>query len=606
MIEFEIPFVCLIFTSLIFLVFFLKKKVELEENFYYKNILIFTLLVNTTNFISHYLASIYAKEKISKSFAFVFSNINKLGSLFIVIITINILSYIFYISYEKYRKNFKRNNFINIIIYLIVGILIFVLKFDVYQIGGITSGQGSSIILTFSLAFINLLIALIISIYHFKNYDKRYYAIYFIITLIFLLGIFVFFHPQFNIYDLILSLLCYLMYFSIENPDVKMLNEVTFAKEQAEKANNAKSEFLSSMSHEIRTPLNAIVGFSTDLKEKIQDEEQKEEINDIVMASESLLEIVNGILDISKIEANKLEIVNTEYSFRKVFDELVVLAKARLGEKSLDYRVNYDESIPKYLYGDYARLKQIILNLLTNAIKYTNDGYIDFSVNSVKKDNICRLIISVEDSGIGIKQENIDKLFSKFERFDKERNITIEGTGLGLAITKKLVELMNGKIVAQSVYGKGSKFTVAIDQVIVNKEIEEKKEVKNIVNDFSKYKVLVVDDNLINLKVATKLLENFKLKIDTCESGFSCLDKINNQEKYDLILMDDMMPKLSGVETLKKLQEIEGFSIPVIALTANAISGMKEKYLNDGFNDYLAKPIDKIELQRVLEEFLTK
>ena len=336
MIEFEIPFVCLIFTSLIFLVFFLKKKVELEENFYYKNILIFTLLVNTTNFISHYLASIYAKKNISDTFAFVFSNINKLGSLFIVIITINILSYILYISYEKYRKNFKRNNIINTIIYLIVGILIFLLKFNVYQIGGITSGQGSSIILTFSLAFINLIIALIISICHFKNYDKRYYAIYFIITLIFLLGIFVFFHPQFNIYDLILSLLCYLMYFTIENPDIKMLNEVTLAKEQAEKANNAKSEFLSSMSHEIRTPLNAIVGFSEDLKEKIQDEEQKEEINDIVMASESLLEIVNGILDISKIEANKLEIVNTEYSFKKVFDELVILTKARLGEKPLD------------------------------------------------------------------------------------------------------------------------------------------------------------------------------------------------------------------------------------------------------------------------------
>ena len=212
--------------QLIALVFFLKKKIELQENFFYKNILIFTLCVNTTNFVSHYLANIYAKDGLTETFSNIFANINKLGSLFIVIITMNILSYIMYISYAKYRDNFKRNTIINTIIYFIIGIFIFILDFEVYQIGGVTSGQGSAVILTFGLAFINLIIALVIALLNIKKYDKRYNAIYYIIPLLFFLGLFVMFHPQFNIYDLILSLLCYLMYFTIENPDVKLISNL--------------------------------------------------------------------------------------------------------------------------------------------------------------------------------------------------------------------------------------------------------------------------------------------------------------------------------------------------------------------------------------------
>ena len=419
-----------------------------------------------------------------------------------------------------------------------------------------------------------------------------------------------FFYHQFLLIVPSHAIAIVLMYHTIENPDIKMIKELNIARDQAEKANNAKTEFLSNMSHEIRTPLNAIVGFSQALSEEDIPPSAKEEVKDIIMASDSLLELVNGILDISKIEAGKLEIVNTEYNFKKIWDELILLTKARMGEKALDFRYIYDESIPNILYGDYARLKQIILNLLTNAVKYTKEGYIEMKVNSFKKDDICRLIISVEDSGIGIKQENISKLFQKFERFDLENNITIEGTGLGLAITKRLIELMNGQIVVQSIYGKGSKFIISIDQRIVKKEIIEKdvdlkeKSLKNFNGEG--IKILVVDDNKINLKVAQRLLQNYNLEVTLCESGFECLEKINNKENYSLILMDDMMPKMNGKETFNKLKEIPNFSTPVIALTANAISGMKEQYLKLGFSDYLAKPIERSELDRVINKFLNK
>ena len=287
-------------------------------------------------------------------------------------------------------------------------------------------------------------------------------------------------------------------------------------------------------------------------------------------------------------------------------DELITLSKGRLGDKPIEFKTNIDPSIPKVLYGDVSRIKQICVNILTNAIKYTKEGWIEFKISGVIKNNVCRLIISVEDTGIGIKKENIDKLFNKFERLDLEDNITIEGTGLGLAITKKLVELMNGKIVVQSVFGKGSKFTVSIDQRIVKNptiKLEDSPEPVEKIKTHNK-KVLIVDDNKINLKVAERLLKSYGIDTESVESGAAALEKIQNGEKYDMILLDDMMPKMSGVETLKKLKEIPGFKIITIALTANALTGMREKYLQDGFDDYLAKPINKDELNRIINKYL--
>lgn len=513
--------------------------------------------------------------------------------------------YVTYLDEEKYnkaKKIFLTLDIIAILIEFILPINIISTK----EVMGVT-GVGPAFVFLISSFYVIVNIIILIKNYKkIKNKKNLPFLFFLIFTIIaMLLRVY---NPTLIVIPAIIVYINMIMYFTIENPDVKLIEEINIAKESAIKASNAKTEFLSNMSHEIRTPLNAIVGFSEALQsdERIP-VEAKEDIKDIVMASDSLLEIVNGILDISKIEADKLEIINTTYSPKKVFDELVVLTRGRLGfEKKIEFKTSFSSDIPATLYGDYARVKQIVLNLLTNAVKYTNEGYISFTVECVNiNKDLCRLIISVEDSGIGIKKDKIDKLFTKFERLDEEKNITIEGTGLGLAITKKLVELMHGKMVVQSIYGKGSKFTVSLDQKIVaTKEKEEIKEKTVVKGNYKGKRVLVVDDNKLNLKVAERLLREYNLFVDEVASGFDAIDRINMGVPYNLILMDDMMPKMSGCETLKELKKNKDFHTKIVALTANAISGMREKYLSVGFDDYLAKPIKKEELEVILDKYL--
>ena len=592
----------LAFVLIIAIVYFRKKKVNTIEIKLFTNILLLTIACLIFEIMS--------------AFAFMNSIVWLkifLKKLFLISMVLLVVNYLKYTIILIKGIDYKFSKIENIIFYSFQFIVSLVILFSSLYLNigsdGIvinSYGLAQSIASGTCMALIVLIVILLVMNVK-KISSKRAVPLLFLVILMFCAGYVQILFPSILLINFCLSIVVVIMSMTIENPDVKVIEQLNIARDTAEKANEAKTDFLSNMSHEIRTPLNAIVGFSNLLLEdETVPDSAKDEVRDIVMASDNLLEIVNGILDISKIEANKLEIVNTEYVFSKMCDELVALSIGRLGDKPIEFKTSFDPSIPKVLYGDVSRIKQICVNILTNAIKYTKEGWIEFKISGVIKNNVCRLIISVEDTGIGIKKENIDKLFNKFERLDLEDNITIEGTGLGLAITKKLVELMNGKIVVQSVFGKGSKFTVSIDQRIVKNptiKLEDSPEPVEEIKTHNK-KVLIVDDNKINLKVAERLLESYGIDTESVESGAAALEKIQNGEKYDMILLDDMMPKMSGVETLKKLKEIPGFKIITIALTANALTGMREKYLQDGFDDYLAKPINKNELNRIINKYL--
>ena len=586
--------------------FFTKKRIKsIETNLY--GLLIITNLIGT-------ILGVSCNYTIRNMDVIPIINIITSKALLVYYLTwITLFSiYIFLIGKSK-EKNSRYIKFVYTIfsiLFIIVLLLIIYLPLYFYFKDNIVYSYGPAANLLYILIPLYIFSFVIPMIKNFKkNNTKKYIPLFIFIIFGTLVMVIQKRNPGLLLMTSMETFVTFLMYFTIENPDVNLINELNMAKDQAEKANRAKTDFLSSMSHEIRTPLNAIVGFSNSLNDnKDIPESAKADVKDILVASDNLLEIVNGVLDISKIEANKIEIIKKEYDTKKMLDELSKLTKVRIGEKPIEFITKFDESLPRVLYGDQTRVKQVILNILTNAAKYTDKGKIIFSVQSVIKDDACRMIVSVEDTGRGIKKESIDKLFTKFERLDEDRNTTIEGTGLGLAITKKLVELMHGKIVVQSKYGEGSKFTVSIDQKIVKNptiSLDDNSNSNLEVIDLKGKKVLVVDDNKLNLKVATRLLTPYNLEIVTSESGFDAIELLKNN-KYDLILMDDMMPKMSGTETLKVIKKKNLYDGPIVVLTANALTGMKEKYIELGFTDYLAKPIEKSELNRVLKTYLTK
>ena len=596
---------------LIGVAYFFKKKVDTLENRVYSSLIIIIFITLILDCLSVSLGLIYPNLYVTNLF----------GKLYLVSILAWVFAftyYIFVISFHKEKNNividrssktyiyFKKYFHLFLLLFVLAGSIVLIAPLNVYGDGKIMYTYGPSAILSYSFAAICIVSWVIFIVLNIKRVGlKKYIPVFAFVVLAGIAVVIQSSFPQYLLVTAAATFITILTYFTIENPDIKIIEQLQLAKEQADKANQAKTDFLSSMSHEIRTPLNAIVGFSDCIRHTDTLEEAKDNAKDIVNASNTLLEIVNGILDISKIEAGKLEIVNSPYDAKELFSSLAKLIKPRMDEKGLDFQVYIAPDLPKVLYGDHANVKKVVTNILSNASKYTDKGFVRYEVNCVNNGDRCRLIISVEDSGRGIKKENIDKLFTKFQRLEEDRNTTIEGTGLGLAITKQLVELMGGKVIVHTVYGEGSKFTIILDQPIEKESALQKVQGPNLTHlDLTGVKILVVDDNTLNLKVSTKLFERYHATIECVDSGFRCLEKIQAGEKYDIILLDDMMPKMSGVETLKKLKQLPNFSTPVVALTANAITGMREKYLADGFNDYLAKPIEKDEMIRVFASIL--
>lgn len=598
--------ICSFIFVLMFIIFyFSKERLNTLDTKMYSCILVTNIIGIMIDVFGYFVFKIYGSE------SFISILISKFYLVYYFLWAYFFLLYIFVISFREKTEYLLQKKFTKpsiILTSIIISLIVLIMPIQITYKDNVAYSSGLSVNMVYGLCFIMVGIMLYCLLRNLKKIStKEYIPLLTFMVLSTFCMIIQKTYPEITLMLMCHSIVTSLMYFTIENPDVKMVKELEVAKNEAEKANHAKSEFLSSMSHELRTPLNAIVCFSELLESKEGlDSESKDFAKDIVSASHNLLDLVNGVLDISKIEAGKMELINKEYNSQELFNSLSTMVIPRIGDKPIDFKTVIASDIPPVLKGDTGKLKQIILNLLTNAVKYTDKGFIKYRVECINdfKNNQTKLIITVTDTGRGIKKEDIDRLFKKFERLEEDRNTSIEGTGLGLAITEGLAELMGGKITVISDYGKGSTFKFVVIQEIVNVEVKE--ESSNITssdyNTFEGKKALIVDDSKLNLKVAENVLKNFLVATESVTSGLECLSCVNSK-KYDIIFMDIMMPNMSGEEVLRKLRE-NGVNTPVIALTADAIEGQEEKYMSEGFDGYISKPINKEKLSYVLNKYL--
>ena len=585
---------CFVFSVTLCIVFLYKNKVHTEETKIY-SLLIFS------NLIGIILEAITLYLSLNKNYfgSLLYNVVMHLYFGYILFFLTILLFYVYSIYSTKENANRYKKLKLFSSLFLLIG-FIFVIILPVEQHVGYATGPAVNFIYIYSSFIFSLVIALIILNRNNLKINK--------IFPFFLLGLMMLIltsiqreRPEITISTAVHFLTVFIMYHTIENPDIHVIELEKKNAELAVSANEAKSAFLSSMSHELRTPLNAIVGLSEDMlsyQDRVPNE-VKEDCNDIINASNTLLEIIGNILDISKIEGGKLEIIEADYLPKEEIESLLKIMRTKVEEKELNFNVYIDPNIPECLYGDRLRIKQIINNFLSNAIKYTEKGSIDFGARWINNS----LELKVRDTGRGIKKEDMDKLFEKFERLHVEKTSAVQGTGLGLAITKNLVNLMGGTIKVDSEFGVGSTFDVIIPQKLGNKDnivresltVEEKHD-----NDYTGKKVLVVDDNKLNIKVLRKAIASYNFEIDECYNGEEAINKVK-QKKYDLILMDIMMPVMGGEEALSNLKQNPDFNTPVIALTADATTGAKEKYMASGFVDYLTKPFSRDTIAKKLD-----
>lgn len=591
--------ICALLISFFLLInFFSKKRYDNKETKIFSYMLIFNFIntiftlsivfIEKTNIINIIFLKILNK----------LNNVIQLGWIWLLFL------YMLYMLCNNKEKKYNLIKIITVIINILLGILIFILPTSFYNNIYL---NGLSETFSYIIYFVYLLVIIILTIKNIKNMSNKKNIIVFTISLLLMLTALIIkkINPELLIISSIFTYIN-LIINSTEDPDSRLLLELQKEKEKNEKLNNIKIDFLTNMNYEFRTSLNTIVGFSECIKQEDSIDACKNDADDIITSSQNLLEIINDVLDISKLETNNMKITEEDYKPLEIFENVISSLKPKLSEKEIEIKTNFNENIPYMLFGDSNKVKRIITNILMNSIKHTEDGSINFEVNCTSEKDKCNLVISIENTGKTIKKEN--KSSNNLKEFNK--NI-VEQSELEFSIAKKFVDMLGGKIVLDEKNMNKTKVTIYLNQKIKMQgvpliaEISKLEEsIKPQQEDYSDKKVLIVDDNKMNLKVATRLLKNYNIITTEVLNGYEAINKIKNNEKYDLIFLDDIMPKKNGKETLNELKKIKGFDIPVIVLTANVLEGMKEKYIEEGFDDYLAKPINKEELKKILNKFL--
>ena len=521
---------------------------------------------------------------------------------------------------EQYDKKFNGLKIVGCVLLVIAIVSDMFLPFEFIETPKGNYSMGPAVYMIYG----NIIVYVIVMAYILVRYGKTLVrktraALGITFSTFIIISIFQAITPTALISSLGFTIMCLGCYLSVENPDSILAEQLREETIRADNANNAKNMFLAKMSHEIRTPINAVLGSDEMILRESNEKHIKRYAADLKSAANSILSIINDILDISKIEEGKLSIIPVEYDVSSMIHDVINMIGFKAKAKGLEFNCHIDSALPCRLYGDDIRIRQIIINILNNAVKYTEKGSVCFKVSLIDWDQDSATInVSVSDTGIGMKKEELGKLFEPFERLDEKRNRNIEGTGLGMSISTQLLDMMGSSLNVESIYGEGSTFSFRLKQGIVDitplgnfeKRMEQLVSTNVTSTRFTApdAKILMVDDNAMNRKVFAQLLKRTKVKVTLCESGKECLDLVK-KEYFDMIFMDHMMPDIDGIETFHYMKELGDYpckDTPVIILTANAVTGAKEMYLKEGFNDFLSKPIVPEKLEQMIEENISK
>ncbi len=594
----------LIYAVLLLIAYFIKKRFPSKEN----NIFKYLIIMNIIGLIIE-LSCFYTVINI-ESIPFFNYIVTRLLIIYYVAFMMIYTIYVFIVSYNV--NNNENKNIMEkvkkfcLIYFILFSIVLWILPMYYHNFNNQIYSYGPSINLL-SLSLVGLLILwIVVLIKNFKNVKTKNYIP--IIAFIFLAGIGGIIqkqYPYLTITTVIETFILYLMYFTIENPDLQMLREMHNAKEYNDNLNIEKSRFLFNMAKEVRVPLQNINRLS---KQSLMEDDitlVKQGLNKIKYSSNNLLELVNKVLDINDLEKRKISTRQSKYNIELLFKKIISVVKPKIENKGIEFRINYDKSIPTNLYGDSIRIKQVVTTILNHSVDLTKEGFIELSVNSIIKHDNCRIVIKIEDSSSGMKQDEIEKVFEVNIEKDIEN---IDDKDISIGLVKKILDLIGGTIIVNSEIGKGTSYTIVVDQQIVDSKkntIEQAVEKYEELYIKNKRILLVINNEDLNKKL-TKLLNKYEVEVVRVTGGQACLERIRKNEKYDLIIMEDELDKLSSIDTLNKLKQIENFKIPVIILTRKIEMNIKKEYSKLGFTDTYIIPVSKESVKEIINNYISK